>query len=280
MPSADAVAPGHSVRPAVRTPYAALYLTSLQQVMAHRRAALIDLAGNAVWAAVLYYLWRSVFADSPGIGGYSWEQMRTYVLLSYVLGQLVSFRAEMQMHRDIRSGQVAVDLVRPVNYPAMQLVRALGSGTPEAVGALAGALAVGGAVLHVLPPASVTAALLFLATAVAGVAVNLMLCFLTSLLCFWTESAYGLILARQAVTTFLAGTMVPLALFPGPLRTVAEWLPFSAIVSTPVQIYLGRISGDEALLALVRQAGWVAALGALTVVLWRTARHHLTVNGG
>ncbi|WP_326773551.1 ABC transporter permease [Streptomyces sp. NBC_01445] len=272
--------PVHPVRPTVRAPYRSLYLASLQQALAHRRAVLVDLAGNAVWAAVLYYLWRSIFAGATSVGGYSWDQMRTYVLLSFALGQLLAFQAEMQMHRDIRSGQVALDLVRPVNYPAMQLVRALGAGTPHMAGALAGTAVIGGMLLHALPPQSPAAALLFLITLAVGVAVNAMLCFLTSLLCFWTESAYGLILARQAVTTFMAGGMVPLALFPAPLRVVAEWLPFSAIVSTPVQMYLGRLTGDDALLALGRQLAWTVVMSALTVRLWRAARRHLTVNGG
>ncbi|MGW6362071.1 hypothetical protein ACWFR5_44630 [Streptomyces sp. NPDC055092] len=83
--------PVHPVRPAVRAPYRSLYLASLQQALAHRRAVLVDLAGNAVWAAVLYYLWRSIFAGATSVGGYSWDQMRTYVLLSFALGQLLAF---------------------------------------------------------------------------------------------------------------------------------------------------------------------------------------------
>lgn len=268
------------IRPAPRRPYAAVYLSALQEAMAYRRAVLVDLASNVVWATILYYLWRSIFSGSAHIGGYTWDEMRTYVLLSYAFGQILSFRVEMQMHKDIRTGQVALDLVRPIGYPAMQLVRALGAGTLEIAGTLSGAAFIGTAVLHVLPPASSAAVLFFAASALAGIAVNALICFLTSLLCFWTESAYGLVLARQAITSFLSGAMVPLALFPGPLRTLTEWLPFSAVVSTPVQIYLGKLMGTDALLALIRQAGWLGALLALTALLWRAARLRLTVNGG
>ncbi|WP_419992407.1 ABC transporter permease [Streptomyces boninensis] len=268
------------IRPAPRRPYAAVYLSALQEAMAYRRAVLVDLASNVVWATVLFYLWRSIFAGSAQIGGYTWDEMRTYVLVSYALGQILSFRVEMQMHKDVRTGQVALDLVRPLGYPAMQLVRAFGAATLETAGALAGAAVIGAAVLHVLPPVSLAGAVLFVFAAAAGIAVNALICFLTSLLCFWTESAYGLILARQAITNFLAGAMVPLALFPGPLRALTEWLPFSAVVSTPAQLYLGKLAGADAFLALARQAAWVGALVLLTAVLWRGARRRLTVNGG
>ncbi|MEZ4677054.1 MAG: ABC-2 family transporter protein [Caldilineaceae bacterium] len=49
--------------------------------------------------------------------------------------------------------------------------------------------------------------------------------FFIGLLSFWTFSVWGLTYAKIAVTDILAGTLIPLTLFPGWLRSIAL-LPF------------------------------------------------------
>jgi ABC-2 type transport system permease protein len=57
-------------------------------------------------------------------------------------------------------------------------------------------------------------------------------------------------------------------------------LPFQTQAHVPLSIYVGRMSGDEALQGLVLQALWAVALYGLTVVVWRSAMNKVVVQGG
>src|SRR3712207_7472266 len=42
------------------------------------------------WIAILYYLWRAAFSRQAQIGAFTWDEMRTYILLAYGINALRS----------------------------------------------------------------------------------------------------------------------------------------------------------------------------------------------
>ncbi|MBV8355988.1 MAG: hypothetical protein JO101_11750, partial [Candidatus Eremiobacteraeota bacterium] len=57
-------------------------------------------------------------------------------------------------------------------------------------------------------------------------------------------------------------------------------LPFAAIYSTPLLIYIGRIPPQEYAAALLMQAGWICLFGVLGIAIWSAAQRRLVVQGG
>jgi ABC-2 type transport system permease protein len=78
----------------------------------------------------------------------------------------------------------------------------------------------------------------------------------------------------------LSGLLVPVTLFPAPLRELSRWLPFEHIGFTPVMIYLGRMSWPEIGRALALEAGWVAFLLGFGAWFWRVMSRRITIHGG
>lgn len=269
-----------AMRLAPRPKYPALALVAAQQALAYRGATILNIVAGLAQVAVLYYLWRVVLAADPGVGGFDWERMRAYVLLAYGINALLAFPAESRLFDTIRSGQVAVELLRPVDYLKAQLAQALGAAAVEGGISAALTLALGLAVFGIAPPASPVAALLFPISVALGFLVKFLISYLTGLLCFRTLNAVGLLWARAAVTNILSGALIPLAFFPGWLRAAALAAPFQAIVHTPLAIYLGEAREIALAGALAVQAGWVAALWILARILWLPAVRSLTVQGG
>jgi len=269
-----------TMRLAPRPKYLALALVAMQRSLAYRGTLLLSMVSNLVWVVVLYYLWRAVFASHRSVGGFDWDRMRTYVVLSYGVNVLLSFNSEARMMATIRTGEVASELARPVDYLRAQLAQALGSAVVE--GLLGGALALllGGVALHILAPASVAGALLFLPSVAPGFLVKFLISYLTGLLCFWTVNSLGLLWARAALTNVLSGALIPLQLFPDALRGLALASPFAAVVNAPVAIYLGTTTGAALIGTLALQGAWVAILWVLARALWIPSVRALTVQGG
>ena len=271
-------APALRLRP--RPKYVALALTAVQRGVAYRGTTLLNLVASLVWVAVLYYLWRTVYAGAPSIEGYDWREMRTYILVAYAVNGLLGFYSAARMTNTIRTGEVATELTRPVDYLGSQLAQAGGAALVE--GALSGGIAIllGLAFLDIAPPRSPLAAALFLASVCLGFLVKFLVSYLVALLCFRTTNAVGLIWAQTAVVNLFSGALIPLAFFPGWLRGVVLAMPFQGIVYTPASIYLGELEGGGLVGALGLQLFWVAALWALARALWAPSVRALDIQGG
>ena len=50
--------------------------------------------------------------------------------------------------------------------------------------------------------------------------------------------------------------LVPIALWPEWLAHIGTWLPFEGLIDIPFSIYLGKITGMEAWIAIGKQMMW------------------------
>jgi ABC-2 type transport system permease protein len=273
-------APGVPLRLAPRPKYRALAIAAVQRAIIYRGTTLLSLISDLVWVAVLYYLWRTIYAGQASLGSFDWRAMRTYIIVSYAVNALIRFSSAARMLGPIRTGEVAVDLLRPVDYMQSQLAQTLGAALVEGLLSSVIALLLGILVFEIAPPASPLAALLFLVSVGMGFLIKFLINFLVSLLCFWTTNGVGLIWAQMAITGIFSGALVPLQFLPGWLQTVALALPFQAIIYTPLTIYLGTADGLALWRALGVQVFWVLALWVLARRLWMPAVRALELQGG
>ena len=254
---------------------------ALQQMIAYRAGFFVGLLGNLFFLLSMFYLWR-VLLKNPNFArtlGWDWGQMKAYLLIGFVTGMLVSTFAEWTMADRIRTGDVAIDLTRPIDYQKARFSEALGVVVFELFsGVLVGGLVVlafGG-----MKAPTLSAGLLFAVSVLLVIPLKFGIIYITGLLCFWTTNYLGVSWSRQAVTNIMSGALVPIVLFPGWLQTVAGILPFQAIVWTPGQIYLGRLHGAGALEALAVQAAWGLGLWMVARLAWRGAVRKLVIQGG
>jgi viologen exporter family transport system permease protein len=86
--------------------------------------------------------------------------------------------------------------------------------------------------------------------------------------------------AYFSLIRFLGGQIVPLWLFPSFIRVLAELLPFQGTYFLPISIYIGRLSGMDAIRAIEFQLVWLVALVVVSRLLWGWAYRRLVVQGG
>jgi ABC-2 type transport system permease protein len=269
-----------AIRLKPRSKYLSLASMSVQRIIAYRTTTLMNLIASLISVAVAYYLWRTIYASRAQVGALSWDQMRTYILLVYAINALVSVLASFRLMNLIRSGEIAIELLRPIDFLKSQLALTLGATLVEGLLSVGVALAMGFLIFDIQGPHTALAGALFMISVGLGFLIKFLVVFLVALLCFWTMSHLGLIWTQNAVINLFSGALIPLELFPGWLRTTAAILPFQGIISTPVRIYLGQLQGADMAWALLVQALWVAALWKLSRLAWGPAMRSLKIQGG
>jgi ABC-2 type transport system permease protein len=78
------------------------------------------------------------------------------------------------------------------------------------------------------------------------------------------------------VANLFSGFLIPLAFFPGWLRTVADATPFPSMVQIPIDLFVGE-AGVGSLLV---QLAWAVALLALCQAALAAGTRRLVVQGG
>jgi ABC-2 type transport system permease protein len=259
--------------------YWALARTSAKNALTYRMSFLLGLFGVGFQLVALLAVWRVLLENGSAVNGFTWPQMRGYLLVAFASGALVGLLADFRMSFRIHSGLVALDLVKPVRYQEARFAEALGAVWIEALVVL-GVVGVAVVVSGPLPLPEGGELALFVASMVLLVPLKFLVVYLASLASFWTQNYIGVQWARVAIVNLFSGALVPLAYLPGWLATAATWSPFAGMTSTPGLILIGRVDGAQAALLVVVQLGWVVVLWYGAKLLWRSALRQLTVNGG
>ncbi len=260
--------------------YAALGVQRAQVALTYRLSLATGILTGLVRILVLYYIWRVVYQGESVLQGFTLQEMTTYLFVSFVLRNFYSFQTETSISSKIRDGSVSFELIKPLNYQMARFAESLGSVVVE--GVLIGIVVatVGWIAFGMSGPATPVAAAAFVASLVLSLMINFAICFLVGLVSFWSTSVFGIVNSKRLIVEFFSGALVPLAFFPAWLRTIAQWLPFRGIVSTPVIIYLGQVSGERMWAELAVQAAWIVVMWLAGAAVWRLATRRLEVNGG
>jgi len=260
------------------TAYVALTRANLRSTLRYRLAFVLGMFGMLFQLVALLAVWR-VLLDQAPLGGFTWPQMRAYLLVAFTCGIIVSQFAEWRMAYRIEDGLVALDLVKPVDFQWARFAEIVGGVLVELLLAAvvwAGVIAVGGP-LDLPSPGRLA---LFALSMLLVIPLKFLIVYLSALTCFSTHHYMGVNWARLAVVSLLSGSLIPLSLFPGWLGEAAMWLPFAGMASTPALVFVGGVDLAEGLRLVALQAGWVVLMWFGARRAFRFAVRQLTVHGG
>jgi ABC-2 type transport system permease protein len=101
-----------------------------------------------------------------------------------------------------------------------------------------------------------------------------------ALLAFWFTNSMGLIGLQDAFTFLLAGQIAPVALLPGPMQTLAIWLPFRYMMGFPVEVLMGQLTPSEIAMGFGIQLFWISVALVMSVFTWQRGLRRYTAVGG
>ncbi|RAY11183.1 ABC transporter permease [Actinomadura craniellae] len=246
----------------------------------YRVATASAVVTNTVFGFLRAYILIALWQARPQLGGYDVADAVAFSFLTQALiGPVNVFAGSLELTGRIRTGDVAVDLHRPVDLQGWWLADDLGRAVFALVFRGVPTLAAGMVAFGIPLPGPATLAA-FLGSAALAVLVGFALRYLVSLCCFWLGDERGLHTVSTVSTMFFSGMILPLVVFPGPLGEVARALPWAALIQVPADVFLGRHTGTGLLGVYAFQAAWAVALLGAGRALTRAARHRLMIHGG
>ncbi|HEU4571659.1 MAG TPA: ABC-2 family transporter protein [Candidatus Limnocylindrales bacterium] len=100
------------------------------------------------------------------------------------------------------------------------------------------------------------------------------------LITFWTTRVGPIFELYIAIELLLSGRLVPMALMPEWVQSLASVLPFQWTFGFPIEALVGNLTAEELLGGLAMQLFWIAVGSVLVRVVWRFAvRRYSAVAG-
>lgn len=265
----------------LRNPYARILAAGVRQQSTYRLAALGGLIANATFGFLkVAMLFATVDAAGGELNGYDVGSMSAYIWISQGLLGSVNLHGRSELADRIKQGDVAIDFLRPLDVQAAAIVQDVGRSLWALVPRGVPSVLIGGLVVGMAMPSTPLPYVLGLVSIVLGIALGSAVVYLVATTGFWMIETRGVQILYMVVSGFLAGLFVPIDLFPGWLRVLAEATPFPAMMMYPIDVISGRVDGLASLGLVAAQVGWLLLVWFIGSALTRAGRHKLEVQGG
>jgi ABC-2 type transport system permease protein len=247
----------------------------------YRQAALAGMFTNTVFGVIKLSVLLAIIDQTGGtVAGYDRESLSTYVWVSQGLIAVVFLFTWNELALRVRTGDIAVDLTRPVDLQLSWLATDLGRAAYSLGARAVVPMLVGAALFGFHVPSDPAAIALLAPSVMLAVVISFACRFLVNLVSFWVVEVRGLITFYVLAMNLLCGLIIPVQLFPTWMQVVAYATPFPWLLQAPCDLATGQAEGWRAVGTVAAQLAWsVVLLAAGRVVLARGTRK-LEVQGG
>ncbi len=241
----------------------------------------------------IVFLWIAVYRNSPNgldtiINGYSFKDMIAYLVMINIFSFIIFDNTTLwTINDEIKNGTIAMAFTKPISYRVRYIASTLGAATMCFIILGVPCFTVAYLIFGFLGFIKFTSIwsfllyliLFFLASLIATL-INDVINYIFGVLCFYTSSGWGINQIKAVIISFLSGTLIPLAFFPGVFKDIVSLLPFSHMAQNPVLIMLMKIDYLSALKTIGLSVIWLIILEIFAGLLFKHASKKITVQGG
>lgn len=262
--------------------YLTLTRAGIIESLQFRLSMLVMVVGNLLYLIVIYFLWKAIYAsaDSDVVNGMTFSDTLIYLVLATALFNFMEMYTVWQIGRDIQSGKIVLDLLKPMDYRRYIFWSFSGSFVTNFLFTFLPTFIVVAVVTHGAIHMGLNL-LYFVVSVVLAIMINYSIDFIVATICLYTESIWGINMMKQVIVLLLSGATVPLAFFPDTLRNVVDHLPFQAIYNAPLTLLLdGDPDMKDVCITLGTQLAWCIGVFVISKLFWKHSVKQITVNGG
>jgi ABC-2 type transport system permease protein len=254
---------------------------TFRRMTTYRAATFAGVFTNTVFGFLFAYVMVAVYQQRSMVGSFDLTDALTFTFVTQGLAMVVTtFGNDSDISDRIKSGDVVIDLYRPVDYQGYWAAESYGKAAFYAIFRGIPPFVIGAIAFHLRLPAGVGTWLGFAATVAVAVAVSYGWRFILQCSAFWLLDVRGPNQIGMMVAMFMSGMFISTVFFPPWLATVGRWLPFASMMQVPGETFLGKHTGVDLFVVLVVQVAWAVALLAGGRLMLRRALRRVVVQGG
>lgn len=214
-------------------------------------------------------IWSAIFTQQTEAFSYSGPAMISYIFVVAIAQSLILATVLHGLTGTIYSGQLSYELLKPVNIFAYLGAQDLADKLKNL-----GFVLIEMVVLFfifkpiLMLPTPMVAGLSAL-TMVMGALIHFFILLLFGAIGFWSSESWGPRFLFFMFIDFTAGKLYPLDILPHLIQRIIYLTPFPYLSYVQTQLFLERISLDQAGPILLVMGGWLIGLGALTYMVWK-----------
>jgi ABC-2 type transport system permease protein len=253
--------------------------TAARQQWVYRSELVARAVQMVLFMGVFMALWSTAFAvgGRSELAGFSLAEMVWYLAMAETV-VLSTSRVFMDISEQVKAGDLAYTLARPLSYPFFQVANSLGGSTPRfLLNLLTGAAVVAVGLRQVA--GSLPGLVAFLGVAALALLLDALLAVLIGLAAFWIEEVNPIYWIYSKLLFTVGGLFLPLEMFPDWLQRVVRWLPFQYISYVPARTFV-RFEPAFVAQAVAGQVIYVVLLTGAVLLVWRAAQRRMVVHGG
>jgi ABC-type uncharacterized transport system permease subunit len=259
-------------------PYVQFALKAMAREATYRFEVFTSIGSLAVRVYLLRVVWVALYAHNAAPDGVQLHEIITYSAVALLMGLILDIDQTSLLHDKLHDGSIVVDFMKPITVPLYLFADGTGEVLFHAT-LIVPSLAIALLMVHIDVPSAATFGA-FALSFFLGYLVGFCLNFSLNCIAFWTLEISAVQLMLTWVTDLLGGGIVPLLFFPASVQQAIVDLPFASMYSTPLLIYIGKITPDHYLQAMGLQVLWIVVLGIIATVIWRAGARRVVVQGG
>lgn len=265
---------------------------SLKQQLKYKITILLNIVSSIVFITISYYIWSSVLLAKNQNAG-ALNATLSYVVALTILNKVIGNNSELDIGKKIVTGDIATDLVRPVNFFFQMLFTKLGVVAVRFLFSVLPLVFIALFIFNIRFTADFDAVLGFSISVCLSFLLVYIFDFLVALVSFFSTQVFGISLLKTTLIEILAGITIPLSFYPLTLRRLFIELPFRSMYCIPIEILTGlklpqshlnmffhRYLSSNIACLILEQAVWILLLGMLTGRGWQRAKMRLSIQGG
>lgn len=250
--------------------------------MAYRMSFITMLIGNLFYISVIYFLWKAIFAgvNQTVINGMNFYDTILYLVIALVMSNIFETNIVGSMGSNYMTGQVSLDLVRPMDYQLMWYLYSMAHYISVFIVEMVPAYAILYFMFNDNMKMGINI-LFFIISLFCATMTYFCIDFFVGTLCFYAQSVWGLNIAKNVIVAVLSGAVIPLAFYPKEIYNVLIHLPFHTIYYTPIKILINenyRVGNYVSM--IVEQLLWFAVIFSISRLFWTISKKKVMVNGG
>ncbi|MEK0315443.1 ABC transporter permease [Cohnella sp. 56] len=247
------------------------YESRLQYTASHAARTVASIIFGMIYISI----WQGI-GEQHALQGYGREGMIAYMAFNQVILWLTVTTHGLGLEDRVRTGQIALDLVRPLHLFVFAAGKEAGSIAYNAL-FTAVPLYVLYTLLFGLPvPADPLIWLWTLPALLMAAYTAVCISYCIGVTALWTVESRWFSLLNYSLSFVLSGFLMPVAWMPGWLQTVSRLSPYPVFNDIPTRLYLGHAAPA----ALLAPALWCVLLSLACLAATSAVRRKVEVQGG